>query len=431
MSEGAASVSRQGVILDANPQLCAMTDRPETELVGADVLDLGTAASRPAFERLLDVEAGHSARGELELAGPGQGSAIPVLLAVSGFDLDGTLVRCLILTDLSTQRATESQVEQAHQALREQHAFLEQAQASAGIGWWIADPRPGGRLTASPLAFQISGLAPEDFDGMTDTFLAFVHPDDASKVADATATALAGHAPFDLEHRIMRRDGTVRWVRQSAIVDRDEAGVPLRMLGICQDITDWKKTEDEIRAAAAYNRSLIEAGVDPIATIGADGTITDVNAAAEQATGYGRDELIGSHYSGYFAEPGLARTGFEQVIRDGRLRDFPLVLRHSDGHTTPVLCNASRYTDPSGHPVGIIASAHDVTAARAAEAALHASRERLSALFDSAPVGIYDMAPGGELVRGQPPLLPDHRLHGRPAAIHADPGDRASGRSRH
>src|SRR3984893_11348498 len=109
MNEGAATVSTRGVILDANPRLGSMTGQDVSELIGAPVVDLIPAAHRPAFARLLDVGAGASARGEVDLTGSG-GTIVPVLLAVSGFDLDGMLLRCLVLTDLTAQRAAESQV---------------------------------------------------------------------------------------------------------------------------------------------------------------------------------------------------------------------------------------------------------------------------------------------------------------------------------
>jgi PAS domain S-box-containing protein len=109
MNEGAATVSTRGVILDANPRLGSMTGQNASKLIGTEVLDLIPAAHRPAFARLLDVGAGDSARGEVDLTGSG-GTTVPVLLAVSGFDLDGMLLRCLVLTDLTVQRAAESQV---------------------------------------------------------------------------------------------------------------------------------------------------------------------------------------------------------------------------------------------------------------------------------------------------------------------------------
>ena len=108
MSEGAATVSPRGIILDANPRLAAMTGQT-AQVVGTAVLDLVPSARRAAFARLIEVGAGDSARGEVELSGPG-GTTVPALLAVSGFDLDGTLLRCLVLTDLTAQRRAETEV---------------------------------------------------------------------------------------------------------------------------------------------------------------------------------------------------------------------------------------------------------------------------------------------------------------------------------
>jgi PAS domain S-box-containing protein len=109
MNEGAATVSTSWVILDANPRLGSMTGRDASELIGTPVLDLIAEAYRGRFARLLDVAVGESARGEVDLTGS-DGTAVPVQLAVSGFDLDGMLVRCLVLTDLTAQRAAESLV---------------------------------------------------------------------------------------------------------------------------------------------------------------------------------------------------------------------------------------------------------------------------------------------------------------------------------
>ena len=109
MNEGAATVSPRGIILDANARLGAMTGQTGAELAGTAVLDLVPSAHRHAFGRVLDVGAGDSARGEVELSGPG-GTTVPALLAVSGFDLDGMLLRCLVLTDLTAQRHAEAEV---------------------------------------------------------------------------------------------------------------------------------------------------------------------------------------------------------------------------------------------------------------------------------------------------------------------------------
>ena len=367
------------MILNANPKLGAMTGRSATDLIGTAVLDLIPDVHRAAFTALLDVGTSGSSRGEVNLTGPG-GTTFPVLLAVSGFDLDGMFLRCLVLTDLTAQRAAESQAAEVHEALREQTSFLEQAQESLGLGWWNYDPEREEMLTFSPAACRIFGLIPAEFDGKLETLSSLVYPDDLPRINEAYSAALEGGPPYQAEHRIVRPDGELRWVLMAGVVLRDDTGGPRRMLGICQDITKRKRIGDEIRASAAYNRSLIEANLNPMVTIGPDGTITDLNAATEQATGYGRAELIGTEFSGYFTEPDLARAGYEQAFRDGSARDYPLELRHRDGHITSVLYNAAVYRDPAGRVLGVVAAARDVTEANRTQAAQREAEAQVRAL---------------------------------------------------
>jgi PAS domain S-box-containing protein len=398
MNEGAATVSPRGVILNINPRLSEMTGQSARELAGRAALELFPDAHHAAFAALVDVGAGDSARGEVDLIGP-DGATVPVLLAVSGFDLDGMLLRCLVLTDLTARRAAENQAARAHEALREQSAFLAQAQESVGLGWWVLDLKRELMVTFSPSAYRIYGLDPAEFDGKLATIWSLVHPDDRPGNSGAFAAAVAGGTSYQAEHRIVRPDGMLRWILQSAVVQRDDAGAPTLMLGICQDVTDRKQIEDEIRAAAAYNRSLIEANLNPMIMIGRDGAINDANAAAELITGYGRAYLIGTEFSDYFTEPDLARAGYERVFREGGARDLPLDLRHRDGHLTSVLYTGAVYRDPAGQVLGIIASARDVTEAKRTQAALRASEEQLSALFDNVPVGMGEVSLDGELTR--------------------------------
>jgi PAS domain S-box-containing protein len=130
MNEGAATVSPRGVILDANPRLGSMTGQIAADLIGTAVLDLIPDADQPAFARLLDVGAGDSARGEVGLRGPGD-TTVPVQLAVSAFDLDGMVLRCLVLTDLTAQREVEAEILTLNAGLearvKQRTADLEQA----------------------------------------------------------------------------------------------------------------------------------------------------------------------------------------------------------------------------------------------------------------------------------------------------------------
>ena len=130
------------------------------------------------------------------------------------------------------------------------------------------------------------------------------------------------------------------------------------------DITARKKAEESLRLLNLYNRSLIEASLDPLVTIDPDGRVSDVNNSTVMVTGYSREELIGTDFSNYFTEPGKVKVGYQTVFREGFVRDYPLEIQHKDGHITPVLYNASVYHDESGNVVGVFAAARDVTEAK-------------------------------------------------------------------
>jgi len=77
-----------------------------------------------------------------------------------------------------------------------------------------------------------------------------------------------------------------------------------------------------------YEKSLIEASLDPLVTICAEGKITDVNEASMKVTGETRDKLIGTDFSDYFTEPKKAGEGYKQVFEKGFVSDYPLTIHH-------------------------------------------------------------------------------------------------------
>ena len=145
------------------------------------------------------------------------------------------------------------------------------------------------------------------------------------------------------------------------------------------------------RRASAYNRSLLEASIDPLVTIGKDGKITDVNPATEKVTGHSRSVLIGTDFSDYFRDPEKARAGYQQVFREGLVLNYALEIRHRDGHSTPVLYNASVYRDETGEVVGVFAAAHDIAERKKAEAALRESEANLRKAQGIAHVGSWQL----------------------------------------
>jgi two-component system, cell cycle sensor histidine kinase and response regulator CckA len=76
-----------------------------------------------------------------------------------------------------------------------------------------------------------------------------VHPDDRESVRTVSREAVANSLPYDIEHRVVRPDGTVRWVHEQANILRDDQGKPRRMIGTVQDVTVRRQLEDQLRQA--------------------------------------------------------------------------------------------------------------------------------------------------------------------------------------
>jgi len=195
----------------------------------------------------------------------------------------------------------------------------------------------------------------------------------------------------------LKKDGTIINMSVTLSPVIDTSGKLVALSTIAKDITERKKAEEALRLLNIYNRSLIEASVDPLVTIGPDGKITDVNNSTEIITGYSRDELIGTDFSDYFTEPEKAKEGYQRVFQKGLVRDYPLEIRHKDGRTTPVLYNASVYRDESGEVIGVFAAARDITELKKAEKELKLASKYNRSLIEASLDPLVTIGPDGKI----------------------------------
>jgi PAS domain S-box-containing protein len=133
---------------------------------------------------------------------------------------------------------------QAEQGIRRSEERLRLALDAGRCGVWDWDI-VGQRLTWSEEVFAIHGIAPEDFRGRIEDFTSAIHPDDVGRVGAAIRQALEGREGYQMEFRIVRPNGEVRWITTNGRSVQDESGTPVRMLGAMLDVTDRHQAEEE------------------------------------------------------------------------------------------------------------------------------------------------------------------------------------------
>ncbi len=208
-----------------------------------------------------------------------------------------------------------------------------------------------GKITdVNEASVKVTGVPRERLIG-TDFSNYFTEPEKAREgYQQVFEKGFVADYPLTIRHK----NGKLTDVLYNASVYKDYKGNVLGVFAAARDITEQKQ-------ASQYARSLIEASLDPLVTISADGKITDVNEASAKVTGVPREKLIGTDFSNYFTEPEKAQAGYQQVFEKGFVADYPLTIRHKNGKLTDVLYNASVYKDDKGNVLGVFAAARDIT----------------------------------------------------------------------
>jgi PAS domain S-box-containing protein len=152
-----------------------------------------------------------------------------------------------ILRDVTRRRRAED-------SLRLSEARLTEAQRISHLGNWEWDIITNELLWSDEI-YRIFGLAPKQFGATYESFLNSVHPDDREFVQQSVNEALYEGRPYDITHRVLLPDSTVRIVHEMGEVTFDNNGKPLKMVGTVHDITEIKRAEEELRT---LSRRLVE-----------------------------------------------------------------------------------------------------------------------------------------------------------------------------
>lgn len=144
---------------------------------------------------------------------------------------------------------------QVEATLRESEERLRLAFQAAQMGNWDWDLITNKIIWSEGLE-RIMGLEPGKFDQRMETVVSMFHPDDRERIFAAINRTLEDNQEYDIEFRFMKPDGSIRWAASQAIVLRDNAGIPLRMLGVDVDITERKESEKALKQKIEREQAL-------------------------------------------------------------------------------------------------------------------------------------------------------------------------------
>ena len=177
------------------------------------------------------------------------------------------------------------------QLLAESEERLRRSQAIANIGTWDWNIATGD-LAWSDQIYKIFGIKVTHFGASYEAFVENVYEDDREKVNNAVHASVHGKAPYNIEHRIVKR-GEVRYVREMGEVFRDENDQPVRMLGTVQDVTDDVYRRMQLQLAS----TLFNHAYEGMFTTNTRFVILSANPALSEVTGLHQSELIGADLS--------------------------------------------------------------------------------------------------------------------------------------
>lgn len=224
-------------------------------------------------------------------------------------------------------------------------------------------------LSWSDEIYRIFGFTPQQFDATYESFMRSVHPDDRESVETSIREALEGNF-YNVDHRIVLPDGTVRHVHEQGKITRDKNSQPVKMLGTVQDITERKQMELKLRESEQRFRNLTELTSDLVWQVDEHGTYVYSGVKVHDLLGYTPEEMYGKTPFDFMPPEEAVRVA--EIFKNIVANKIPFSYMentnlHKDGHRVILETSGVPLFDDKGVFYGYFGTEHDITERKRAE----------------------------------------------------------------
>jgi len=382
-SLGIAVEDLEGKLLLANPALCSMLGFTEEELCGMSCSQSASPEdSQDDWVLFQQLRAGVIDQYSLEKRYVRKDGAqlwghLNVSLLKEG---DGGPPLVFAFVEEITERKLAEQ-----ELARSNERFRLAVEAGKSVGWeW--DIKSGRDSWFGDLQTMF-GIPSDTFVGRVEDFYGYVHPEDRQMVAKAVSDARQGRKPYTAEFRVVRLDGTVRWVSATGQFYYDSNGDAERMFGLAADITERKLAEERLRE---YEKA-VEGSEEMIAVVDREYRYLIANRKFLSLRNMTKEQVLGRS-----APEVLSKGVFEAVVK-GKLDECfrGRVVRYEMKYTYPEL--GERDVDVSYFPIEGVAGVdraacifQDITERKRTEEALRRSEERFRLAAQAGKMYAYE-----------------------------------------
>jgi PAS domain S-box-containing protein len=250
----------------------------------------------------------------------------------------------------------------------------------------VEDGRPV-ETTHGVTCIAVTGYTGEELAADPYLWLSMVDERDQQPVLEQARRVLAGQAAEPLEHRLIRKDGTQRWVRNTPVPHYDSQGKLLSYDGLIHDITERKQVEEALRESEERFRRIFDQSPIGAAIVSLDYRFVRVNQALCRIMGYSEEELTTLRFSD-ITHPDTLVSDLEQVRRlaAGEIDRYSRDKRYirADGSVVWGHLSSSLMKDAEGHPLYFTTLVEEITERKRAEEEIRRQAETLTALHETA-----------------------------------------------